>query len=151
MVDSAGILLHRGGPAAREVLLGHLGGPFWTKRHEGAWSIPKGVVEPGESLLEAARREFAEELGVAVPVGDLVPLGSVRQSKKVVHVWALAADLDPVTIAPGEFEMEWPPRSGTMASFPELDRVAWFDLSAAAEVVITAQRVFLERLVEMPD
>jgi predicted NUDIX family NTP pyrophosphohydrolase len=151
MVDSAGILLHRGGPAAREVLLGHLGGPFWTKRHEGAWSIPKGVVEPGESLLEAARREFAEELGVAVPAGDLVPLGSVRQSKKVVHVWALAADLDPVTIAPGEFEMEWPPRSGTMASFPELDRVAWFDLSAAAEVVITAQRVFLERLAEMPD
>lgn len=151
MVDSAGILLHRGGPAAREVLLGHLGGPFWTKRHEGAWSIPKGVVEPGESLIEAARREFAEELGVAVPAGDLVPLGSVRQSKKVVHVWALAADLDPLTIVPGEFEMEWPPRSGTMASFPELDRVAWFGLAAAAEVVITAQRVFLERLAEMPD
>ena len=151
MVDSAGILLHRGGPTAREVLLGHLGGPFWTKRHEGAWSIPKGVVEEGESVLDAARREFAEELGVAVPAGDLVPLGSVRQSKKIVHVWALAADLDPDTIVPGEFETEWPPRSGTMASFPELDRVAWFDLATAAEVVITAQRVFLERLAEMPD
>ncbi len=146
MVDSAGILLHREIAGQRQVLLGHLGGPYWARKHEQAWSIPKGIVEQGEELEAAARREFTEELGLPVPDGDLVPLGSVRQSKKTVHVWALAADLDPESIVPGTFAMEWPPRSGQTIDVPELDRVQWFDLTEAAEVIVGAQAAFLERL-----
>lgn len=146
MVDSAGIVLHRSRDERREVLLGHLGGPYWAKRHEQAWTIPKGIVEPGEEFIDAARREFTEELGVAVPDGELVSLGSVRQSKKTVHVWALSADLDPDTIVPGTFAMEWPPRTGQMIEVPEIDRVEWFDLDAAREVIIAAQGAFLDRL-----
>lgn len=148
---SAGILLHRVRDGRREVLLGHLGGPFWAKRHEHAWSIPKGVVEEGESPQEAARREFVEELGVPVPEGPWVDLGSVRQSRKDVVVWAVEADLDPEAVVPGTFELEWPPNSGTIRSFPELDRVAWFGLGDAAEAVVAAQAVFLERLPAVPD
>lgn len=148
---SAGILLHRVRDGRREVLLGHLGGPFWAKRHEHAWSIPKGVVEEGESPQEAARREFVEELGVPVPEGPWVDLGSVRQSRKDVVVWAVEADLDPEAVVPGTFELEWPPNSGTIRSFPELDRVAWFGLEDAAEAVVAAQAVFLERLPAVPD
>lgn len=151
MVDSAGIVLFRSHDGRTEVLLGHLGGPYWAKHHERAWSIPKGIVEPGEELLSAARREFTEELGVPVPAGDLVPLGSVRQSKKTVHVWALAADLDPDSVSPGTFDMEWPPRSGQLIEVPELDRVAWFGLDAAREVIVAAQAAFLNRLPTVTD
>ncbi|RYJ05539.1 MAG: NUDIX domain-containing protein [Actinomycetales bacterium] len=143
---SAGILLHRVRDGRREVLLGHLGGPFWAKRHERAWSIPKGVVEEGEQPADAARREFLEELGVPVPDGPWVDLGSVRQSRKDVVVWAIEADLDPTVVVPGTFDLEWPPGSGTMQAFPEIDRVAWFGLEDAAEAVVAAQAVFLERL-----
>ncbi|MBA4608050.1 NUDIX domain-containing protein [Aeromicrobium sp. Marseille-Q0843] len=143
---SAGILLHRVRDGRREVLLGHLGGPFWAKRHERAWSIPKGVVEEGEQPADAARREFLEELGVPVPDGPWVDLGSVRQSRKDVVVWAVEADLDPTVVVPGTFDLEWPPGSGTMQAFPEIDRVAWFGLEDAAEAVVAAQAVFLERL-----
>ncbi len=143
---SAGLLLHRRVAGEREVLLGHLGGPFWAKRHERAWSIPKGVVEDGEDPQAAARREFTEELGLPVPPGELVDLGQVRQSRKDVHVWALEADLDPATVVPGTFAMEWPPRSGTTIDVPELDRVAWFGLEEATEVVVEAQAEFLQRL-----
>ena len=143
---SAGILLHRVRHGRREVLLGHLGGPFWAKRHERAWSIPKGVVEEGEQPADAARREFLEELGVPVPDGPWVDLGSVRQSRKDVVVWAVEADLDPTVVVPGTFDLEWPPGSGTMQAFPEIDRVAWFGLEDAAEAVVAAQAVFLERL-----
>ncbi|WP_286929192.1 MULTISPECIES: NUDIX domain-containing protein [Aeromicrobium] len=143
---SAGILLHRVRDGRREVLLGHLGGPFWAKRHERAWSIPKGVVEEGEQPADAARREFLEELGVPVPDGPWVDLGSVRQSRKDVVVWAVEADLDPTVVVPGTFDLEWPPGSGTLQAFPEIDRVAWFGLEDAAEVVVAAQAVFLERL-----
>lgn len=143
---SAGILLHRVRHGRREVLLGHLGGPFWAKRHERAWSIPKGVVEEGEQPEDAARREFLEELGVPVPDGPWVDLGSVRQSRKDVVVWAVEADLDPTVVVPGTFDLEWPPGSGTMQAFPEIDRVAWFGLEDAAEAVVAAQAVFLERL-----
>ncbi len=143
---SAGLLLHRRRDGRTEVLLGHLGGPFWARKHEQAWSIPKGVVETGEEPLEAARREFTEELGLPVPDGALVDLGRVRQSKKDVQVWALAADLDPATVVPGTFELEWPPRSGRLQQVPELDRVEWFDLDAARAVVVSAQAEYLDRL-----
>lgn len=146
---SAGILLHRASGGHREVLLGHLGGPFWSRRHEQAWSIPKGEVEPGEEPIDAARREFAEELGVPVPDGSWLDLGEVRQSKKDVHAWAVEADLDPAAITPGTFALEWPPRSGTMQEFPELDRVAWFGLDEARAVVVTAQAAFLDRLEQL--
>ncbi|WP_269303632.1 NUDIX domain-containing protein [Aeromicrobium sp. HA] len=145
-LTSAGVLLHRVRDGRREVLLGHLGGPFWAKRHERAWSIPKGVLEEGESPEEAARREFLEELGVPVPEGPWTDLGSVRQSRKDVLVWAVEADLDPATVAPGTFDLEWPPGSGTMQAFPELDRVQWFGLDEAAELVVAAQAAFLDRL-----
>ncbi|MFH7322241.1 NUDIX domain-containing protein [Aeromicrobium sp. JJY06] len=145
-LTSAGLLLHRVRDGRREVLLGHLGGPFWAKRHERAWSIPKGVLEEGESPEEAARREFLEELGVPVPEGPWTDLGSVRQSRKDVLVWAVEADLDPATVVPGTFDLEWPPGSGTMQAFPELDRVQWFGLDEAAELVVAAQAAFLDRL-----
>lgn len=145
-LTSAGLLLHRVRDGRREVLLGHLGGPFWAKRHERAWSIPKGVLEEGESPEEAARREFLEELGVPVPEGPWTDLGSVRQSRKDVLVWAVEADLDPATVVPGTFDLEWPPGSGKMQAFPELDRVQWFGLDEAAELVVAAQAAFLDRL-----
>lgn len=148
---SAGILLHRRRGGRTEVLLGHLGGPFWERKHERAWSIPKGVVEEGEEPIEAARREFTEELGVAVPDGPLVDLGTVRQSRKDVRIWALEGDLDPESVVPGTFAMEWPPRSGRTIQVPELDRVAWFDLETAEAVVVAAQTEHLQRLSALSD
>ncbi|MDF1704548.1 MAG: NUDIX domain-containing protein [Aeromicrobium sp.] len=148
---SAGILLHRRRDGRSEVLLGHLGGPYWARKHERAWSIPKGVVEDGEEPIDAARREFSEELGVPVPVGTLVDLGTVRQSRKDVRIWALEAELDPDTVVPGTFAMEWPPRSGRTLEVPELDRVAWFDLETAATVVVAAQAEHLQRLAALSD
>jgi predicted NUDIX family NTP pyrophosphohydrolase len=144
---SGGLLLFRRSPAV-EVLLGHMGGPLWARKHEGAWSAPKGLLEPGESFEDAARREFAEELGVPVPTGPLLPLGEARQpSGKLVVLWALEGDLDPSLVVPGTFEMEWPPRSGVLRSFPELDRAAWFSLDEARSLITAGQRVFLDRLV----
>ena len=148
---SAGILLHRRRAGRTEVLLGHLGGPFWARKHERAWSIPKGVVEDGEEPVDAARREFTEELGVPVPDGPLVDLGTVRQSRKDVRIWALEADLDPASIDPGTFDMEWPPRSGRTIEVPELDRVAWFDLDTAVTVVVAAQAEHVQRLAALSD
>lgn len=130
-----------------EVLLGHMGGPFWARRDAGAWSVPKGEYEPDEEPLAAARREFQEELGLPVPAGDLVELGSVTQSGgKVVTVWAVEGDLDPGEVTPGTFTMEWPKGSGRVAEFPEVDRAAWFDLRDAGERIVAAQREFLDRL-----
>ena len=144
---SAGILLFRRGSGGVEVLLGHMGGPFWARRDAGAWSVPKGEYEPDEEPLAAARREFQEELGLPVPAGDLVELGSVTQSGgKVVTVWAVEADLDPAEVMPGTFTMEWPKGSGRVAEFPEVDRVAWLDLRDAGERIVAAQREFLDRL-----
>src|SRR5205823_3604454 len=110
-VESAGLLLFRNREGRTEVLLVHPGGPFWKKRDEGAWSIPKGEIEPDETPIEVARREFREELGIDAPDGELIPLGSVRQAGgKVVHAWAARGDLDPGSISSMTFEMEWPPR-----------------------------------------
>jgi predicted NUDIX family NTP pyrophosphohydrolase len=147
---SAGLLLFRHTDDGLEVLLGHMGGPFFARRDAGAWSVPKGEYESGsESARDAARREFQEELGLAPPDGEAVPLGEVRQTNgKVVTVWAIEADLDPATVVPGTFRMEWPPKSGQTREFPELDRVEWFGLDRARTVIVTAQAAFLDRLAE---
>lgn len=150
MRTSAGLLLFRHTENGLEVLLGHMGGPFFARRDAGAWSVPKGEYEPeSESAWEAARREFQEELGLPPPDGEAVPLGEVRQTNgKVVTAWAIEADLDPATVVPGVFSMEWPPRSGRTQEFPELDRVAWFGLERARAVIVKAQAAFLDRLAE---
>lgn len=143
---SAGLLLYRKADDL-EVLMGHMGGPFWQRRDKGAWSIPKGEHGPAEHPLEAARREFVEELGLPVPNGTLLELGSCRQSGgKTVTVWALDGDVDPDAIHPGTFQMEWPRGSGVIRQFPEIDRVGWFSLPAAAEKIVPGQRIFLDRL-----
>ncbi len=134
------------------MLLVHPGGPFWARRDTGAWSIPKGEIESGEDPLAAARREFAEELGSPPPDGPAIPLGEVRQkSGKRVTAWALTGDLDPATAAGNRFSMEWPPRSGRMQEFPEVDRAQWFGVEAAREKLIAAQMAFLDRLREALD
>ncbi|MFE5600870.1 NUDIX domain-containing protein [Streptomyces coelicoflavus] len=150
MRRSAGLLLHRRGPGGElQVLLGHMGGPFYTRRDAGAWTVPKGEYDPGEPAWEAARREFEEELGLPPPEGGAVPLGEVRQAGgKLVTVWAVESDLDPAAVVPGTFTLEWPPRSGRTEEFPELDRVAWFALDRAREVIVKAQAAFLDRLAE---
>ncbi|TKA10459.1 NUDIX domain-containing protein [Actinacidiphila oryziradicis] len=144
---SAGILLFRGDGAGTEVLLGHMGGPFWAGRDAGAWSVPKGEYEPDEDPCAAARREFEEELGMPPPTGEFLALGSVRQSGgKVVTVWAVESDLDPGLVVPGTFEMEWPKGSGRIHAFPEIDRVEWFVLGRARSKIVVKQRDFLDRL-----
>ena len=146
---SAGLLLFRHTDGGIEVLLGHMGGPFFARRDAGAWSIPKGEYEPDEPAWDAARREFQEELGLAPPDGEALPLGEVRQAnRKIVTVWAIEADLDPATAVPGTFTMEWPPKSGRTQEFPELDRVEWFGLERARAVIVKAQAEFLDRLLE---
>lgn len=147
-VLSAGLLLHRSAAdGAVEVLLGHMGGPFWARKDAGAWSIPKGEHGPEEPPLAAARREFAEELGSPPPDGPMHELGSIRQKGgKVVTVFALAADFDAEHITPGTFTLEWPPRSGRMREFPEIDRAAWFDVDTARGKLVNGQLGFLDRL-----
>ncbi|HEY5836662.1 NUDIX domain-containing protein [Streptomyces sp.] len=132
-----------------EVLLGHMGGPFWVRRDAGAWTLIKGEYQPDEAPQAAARREFQEELGLPPPEGELVPLGEVRQAGgKVVTAWALQGDLDPGLAVPGTFRTEWPKGSGRIQEFPEIDRAAWLDLRQAREKIVTGQRAFLDRLVE---
>lgn len=146
---SAGLLLFRRAGDGPEVLLGHMGGPLWARRDVGAWTVPKGEYTPDEPAWTAARREFQEELGLAPPDGEPVPLGEVRQANgKIVTAWAVEGDLDPAAITPGTFSMEWPPRSGRTAQFPEIDRVEWLGLDRAREVIVKAQAAFLDRLAE---
>ena len=146
---SAGLLLFRRTDHGLEVLLGHMGGPFFARRDAGAWTLPKGEYDPEESAWEAACREFREELGMAPPGGVAVPLGEVRQTGgKTVTAWAIEADLDPASVEPGTFTMEWPPRSGRIQEFPELDRVEWIGLDRARDVIVKAQATFLDRLAE---
>lgn len=146
---SAGILVFRRTNGQVEVLIAHMGGPLWARKDAGAWSVPKGEYEPGETAEAAARREFGEELGLPVPAGDLIELGEVTQSSgKIVTAWALEGDLDPAQVVPGTFEMEWPRGSGVRREFPEIDRVAWFDLPTAREKLVKAQQEFLDRLAD---
>ncbi|MDQ0989536.1 NUDIX domain-containing protein [Streptomyces sp. V3I7] len=146
---SAGLLLFRHTANGLEVLLGHMGGPYFAKKDAGAWTVPKGEYDPGEPAWDAARREFQEELGLPPPDGAAVPLGEVRQTGgKVVTAWAIEADLDPAAVVPGTFSMEWPPRSGKLQEFPEVDRVEWLGLDRARDVIVTAQSAFLDRLAE---
>jgi predicted NUDIX family NTP pyrophosphohydrolase len=156
---SAGILLYRyppgspvTGDAEPEVLLVHPGGPMWARRDLGAWSIPKGEVDAGEEPLAAARREFAEETGSPVPEGEPVALGEVRlKSGKRVLAWALAGDLDAAAVVSNTFEMQWPPRSGRMRSFPEVDRAQWFSLQDARARLNPAQAAFVDRVADILD
>ena len=151
MKRSAGILLHRGDAGAREVLLVHPGGPFWAKRDDGAWSIPKGEYTDGEDPRAAARREFEEELGSPLPDdAELRELGEVKQKNaKVVVAWAVEGDLDATAARSNTFELEWPPRSGRRQEFPEIDRAEWFGLARAREKLLPAQVAFLDRLEEV--
>lgn len=146
---SAGILLHRDRDGQVEVLLAHPGGPFHAARDLGAWTIPKGEVEPGEDLIDVARREFLEETGHPAPADGAIPLGTIRQrGGKLVHAWALAGDLDPAMAQSNTFSLEWPPHSGRLEAFPEIDRVAWFDMPEARLRLKDAQVSFLDRLLE---
>ena len=145
--QSAGLLLYRQRDGKLEVLLVHPGGPFWQRRDEGVWSIPKGEFADNEVGIEVARREFFEELGTAAPEADATPLGEVRQAGgKVVHAWAVPGDLDVTRTTSNTFELEWPPHSSKMQTFPEIDRAAWFDLETARRKIIPTQRAFIDRL-----
>jgi len=148
---SAGLLLWRRRGDVVQVLLGHMGGPYWQDKDERAWSIPKGLYDEGEEPLNAAMREFTEELGLPVPVAptQLTPLGEVRQpSGKRLTVWAAEADLDPADVRPGMFTMEWPPRSGKHEEFPEIEAAEWWSLAEAETKLVRGQIPFLARLMD---
>ena len=148
--ESAGILLFRN-RAAPELLLVHPGGPYWARKDLGAWTIPKGELGEGEEPRACALRELAEELGPAAPSlepGELIELGSIRQKGgKVVHAWATEAEFDPAALDSNGFEMEWPPRSGERAEFPEVDRAEWFPPDEARRRIIAAQAELIDRLI----
>jgi len=144
---SAGILMYRGEGPSLELLLVHPGGPFWAKKDRGAWSIPKGEYDEGEEPLVVAKREFEEELGSAAPAGDYIALGELKQpSRKVITAFAVDGDLDPSTLESNHFAMEWPPKSGKMQSFPEVDRAAWFTPDEARKKILPGQAPFIDRL-----
>ena len=149
---SAGLLLHRRVEAhgdGIEVLLAHMGGPFWANKDVGAWSIPKGEYEPGDDPLAAARREFAEEMGSAPPLAGYRELGTiVLPAGKLVTAWAVEAGFDATTVVSNTFEIEWPPRSGRIQTFPEIDRAGWFTVDEARVKLVKGQRPFLDRVLE---
>lgn len=143
---SAGLLLYRRPPGGLQVFLAHPGGPFWHNRDAGAWTIPKGVAEPGEDTLAAARREFEEETGIR-PFGPFLPLGSIRQKAgKLVHAWAWEGDADPERVTSNTTQTEWPRGSGRLLTFPEVDRCGWFDPQVAREKINPAQAELIDRL-----
>jgi predicted NUDIX family NTP pyrophosphohydrolase len=145
---SAGILLYRRRKGHLEVLLAHPGGPFWKRKDLGAWSIPKGECDAGEDPMAAARREFEEETGLLLN-GELTPLGEVIQAGgKVVLAWAVEGDCDAAAIHSNTFDLEWPPKSGKVQQFPEVDRFEWFSLEAARQKLVNAQTAFLDRLAQ---
>jgi predicted NUDIX family NTP pyrophosphohydrolase len=147
--QSAGILLYRIRDGAPEVLLVHPGGPFWTRKDAGAWSIPKGEFSDGEETLAAAKREFAEETGAALQ-GDFAPLQPVRQkSGKTIHAWAIEGDLDAAAVRSNTFSMEWPPKSGRQREFPEVDRAQWFTIAEGRSRINSGQAPLLDQLERM--
>jgi predicted NUDIX family NTP pyrophosphohydrolase len=144
---SAGVLLYRIAGDVAQVLIGHPGGPFWARKDDGAWSIPKGEYEPDEDPWAAAQREFAEELGCAVPAGPRMTFDPVKQpSGKVVSVFAVSADLDVTEAHSNTFTLEWPKGSGRLQEFPELDRVGWFPVAQARRKLLKGQVAFLDLL-----
>jgi predicted NUDIX family NTP pyrophosphohydrolase len=144
---SAGILAHRKGAGGLEVLLVHPGGPFWRKKDNGAWSIPKGEMDAADDPEQVARREFAEELGLCASIGPLQALGEVQQrGGKRVIAFAGEGDFDPAALASNTFDIEWPPRSGRRQSFPEVDRAEWFNINSARQKMLSAQVELLDRL-----
>ena len=146
---SAGILLYRVAAGEPEVLLVHPGGPYWARKDAGAWSIPKGEYDDGEDPQACALREFEEETGTALPPGELIELGDVKQKGgKVVTAWVAEGDLDADAVSSNTFTMEWPPRSGRTAEFPEIDRAGWFGIATAREKLVPAQTELLDRLLE---
>jgi predicted NUDIX family NTP pyrophosphohydrolase len=146
---SAGILVYKDKGDQIEVLLAHPGGPFWAKKDSGAWSIPKGECEENEDLLDAAKREFKEEIGQEAPNEDYLDLGEFkRKDGKTITAWAVKGDLDVNQLKSNTFEMEWPPHSGKKQEFPEIDKAEWFSLDRASEKLHSGQAVFLERLAE---
>lgn len=148
-VRSAGVLLFRRKGAGIEVFLVHPGGPFWARKDDAAWSIPKGIYDAAEVPEVAARREFAEETGIAV-TGPLNMLGEFRQpGGKIITVFAAEGDIDPAAVRSNTFAMEWPPRSGRTAEFPEVDRAAWFDRATAARKIVKGQRPILDALMAL--
>lgn len=146
---SAGVLIYRHADDGLAVLLVHPGGPFWRNRDAGAWQIPKGEIEPEEQPMAAARREVEEELGLALH-GDLIPLATIRQKAgKIVEVFTLEQEIDPATVAGNSFDLEWPPGSGSLQSFPEIDAAAWFSLAEAESAMLASQRPLLAGLREL--
>ena len=146
---SAGLLVYReaANGSGIEVLLVHPGGPFWRNKDEGAWTIPKGEFDDGEEPLEAAKREFNEELGSVPPVGEYFPLNPIKQKNhKTVHAWAVKGDFDPATLKSNTFSCEWPPKSGRMQEFPEVDRAQWFAPDKAKRKIILAQGELIDEL-----
>jgi predicted NUDIX family NTP pyrophosphohydrolase len=147
--QAAGILLYRRGPAGLEVLLAHPGGPLWARKDLASWTLPKGQFTDGELPLDAAKREFEEEMG-SPPSGEFQSLGTLKQpSGKVIHAWAAQSDFDVATVASNLFSMEWPPRSGTFGQFPEVDRAGWFSIEDARLKILKGQAPFLDRLLAL--
>jgi predicted NUDIX family NTP pyrophosphohydrolase len=144
--QTAGIIVYRRGGAGLEVLLVHPGGPFWAKKDDGAWSIPKGELAKGEDPLAAARREFVEETGLELPRAEPLALDPVDTGSKRVHAWAVEGDLDVAAMRSNTFTIEWPPRSGTRQEFPEVDRAAWFGLEEARRRILKGQRPLIDAL-----
>ena len=144
---SAGILLYRRLGSGVEVLIGHMGGPFWARKDDAAWSVPKGEYGPGEEPFDVALREFEEELGSPVPAEEFLPLGEVKQSGgKVLTVWAGEGDLDADAAVSNTFTLEWPPKSGRMQEFPEIDRASWLPVDEARAKLVRGQVPLLDRL-----
>jgi predicted NUDIX family NTP pyrophosphohydrolase len=144
---SAGLLLYRRPAGAVEVLIGHMGGPYWATKDAGGWSVPKGEYGPGETPFDVALREFEEELGSPCPATEFLPLGEVRQAGgKVLTAWAAEGDLDAASARSNTFELEWPPRSGRVQEFPEIDRAAWVGVDEARVKLVKGQVPLLDRL-----
>jgi predicted NUDIX family NTP pyrophosphohydrolase len=145
---SAGVILYRCANERIEVLLAHPGGPYWRRKDAGAWSIPKGECGDGEEPLAAALREFEEETGIKLE-GELEPLGEVKQAGgKIVRAWTIERDCDPTQMHSNTFSLEWPPKSGRVQEFPEIDRFEWFPITEARQKLVKAQTAFLDRLAE---
>ena len=146
---SAGLIVFRRTGSEPQILLAHMGSPWWAKKDIGAWTIPKGEIEDGEDPLETAKREFNEELGLSVPKGDFIQHGMIEQpNSKTVQAWAIEEDIDINNIKSNTFKTEWPPRSGKIQEFPEIDRAEWFGLSRAAKLAVRGQAELFERLAE---